>query len=81
MALVQVCRPVQVNGILCQGPTQAHQIPALHPAADPDVGNQLYWPLLEWREEAHSLCCRPAQGVALHCSESESAGRSTRPAY
>jgi hypothetical protein len=70
--LVQVCGPVQVNGILCRGPTQAHRIPSLHPAAYPNAGHQLRWLLLllEWREETHSLRCRPAQGAALHCSES-----------
>ena len=52
-----------------QWPTQAHQIPSLHPAADPNARNQLCWPLLEWREEALSLRCRPARSAALHCSE------------
>jgi hypothetical protein len=76
-----VCGPVQANGILCRGPTQAHRIaPPLHPAADPGVGNQLCWPLLEWREETHSLRCRPAQSAALHCSESQPAMSASRPA-
>jgi hypothetical protein len=42
----------------------------LYPAAHLNAGNQLRWPLLEWREETHSLRCRPAQSAALHCSES-----------
>jgi hypothetical protein len=41
MWLVQVRGSVQVNGILCRRPTQAHRIPSLHPAACPDVGHQV----------------------------------------
>jgi hypothetical protein len=51
-----------------------------HPAADPDVGNQLCWPLLEWRGEAHSLRCRPAQSAALLALQRVPTGQPAMPA-
>ena len=74
MRRVRVCGPVQVNGILCRGPTQATLNPPSPPQQRTPNKGEPHAAGVE-RRNSHSLRYRPAQGAALQCSESKPASR------